>query len=64
MVESLVFFSFQSYNKCFSFWSNVIQSRPVHLQSITKTLCSCIVLRFLLSLEKEIIVLEKNWKKS
>ena len=66
--KSWFFFTFQCYNKCFiseffSFWSNLIQSHPVHLQSIMKTLCSCVFLRSLSSLEKEIIVLEKSLEK-
>ena len=61
----LFFFSFQCYKRCFiseffSFWSTLTQSHPVHLQSTTKTLCSCVFLRSRLSLEKEIIVLEKS----
>ena len=57
--------------KYFSFWSNLIQSRPYTYSTIIswKKLCSCILKSMLitylitLSLEKEIIVLEKSLEK-
>ena len=70
MVKSLEFF-FQSYNKCFiseflALWSNLIQSRRVFAvhreKSFVPAFLRSVLITYLitLSLEKEIIVLEKS----
>ena len=70
MVKSLDLFFFESYNKCFicesfSFGLNLFQSCPyVCSASCFKVSIDHLLILITLSLEKEIIVLEKVWKKS
>ena len=70
-VQSLGFF-FESYNKCFTseFFFVLVKSYSISPARLQRIMEKALFLHFLitylitLSLEKEIIVLEKVWKKS